>query len=175
MKPGKPVTHSFDKVRRRLRISQASLGTGSAVTKSLVQCNVGNKSPVFLCALLPDKMESCHLDLEFEEADDVVFSVIGPRSVYLTGYYVSNDRHSAMNSDTYPFLFEIHAFSSFFGSHCFLQKSYRYGMSFEVSFLNFAHELHRHYNLGDIMMFICHTLSCEEICFFSFCCFEVDA
>lgn len=100
VKPGKPVTHSFDKVRRRLRISQASLGTGSAVTKSLVQCNVGNKSPVFLCALLPDKMESCHLDLEFEEADDVVFSVIGPRSVYLTGYYVSNDRHSAMNSDT---------------------------------------------------------------------------
>nr|XP_027107834.1 peptidyl-prolyl cis-trans isomerase FKBP43-like isoform X2 [Coffea arabica] len=100
VKPGKPVTHSFDKVRRRLRISQATLGIGSAITKSLVQCNVGNKSPVFLCALLPDKTESCHLDLEFEEADDVVFSVIGPRSVYLTGYYVSNDQHPALNSDT---------------------------------------------------------------------------
>lgn len=100
VKPGKPVTHSFDKVRRRLRISQATLGIGPAITKSLVQCNVGNKSPVFLCALLPDKTESCHLDLEFEEADDVVFSVIGPRSVYLTGYYVSNDRHSTLNSDT---------------------------------------------------------------------------
>ncbi|KAL3536950.1 hypothetical protein ACH5RR_000316 [Cinchona calisaya] len=35
--------------------------------------------------------ESCHLDLESEEADDVVFSVIGRRSVYRTGYYVSND------------------------------------------------------------------------------------
>ena len=66
---------------------------------------MGNKSPVFLCALLPDKTESCHLDLEFEEADDVVFSVIGPRGVYLTGYYVSNDQHPALNSDTYPFLF----------------------------------------------------------------------
>lgn len=72
--------------------------------KVLVQCNVGNKYPVFLCALLPDKTESCHLDLEFEEQDDVVFSVIGPRSVYLTGYYVSDSRHPGLGSDTYPSL-----------------------------------------------------------------------
>ena len=77
------------------------MGIGSAIQKSLVQCNVGNKSPVFLCALLPDKTESCHLDLEFEEADQVLFSVIGPRSVYLTGYYLGGGRHSNLNNDSY--------------------------------------------------------------------------
>ncbi|KAA8520516.1 hypothetical protein F0562_014772 [Nyssa sinensis] len=100
VKPGKPFRHLFDRIRGRLRISQATLGIGSSAKKSLVQCNVGDKSPVFLCALLPDKTESCHLDLEFEEADEVVFSIIGPRSVYLTGYYVGNSRHSNLNDDS---------------------------------------------------------------------------
>ncbi|XP_019230899.1 PREDICTED: peptidyl-prolyl cis-trans isomerase FKBP43 [Nicotiana attenuata] len=103
VKPGKPVTHYFDNARGRLRISQATLGIGNVETKSLVQCNVGNKSPVFLCALLPNKTESCHLDLEFEEADDVVFSVLGPRTVYLTGYYVGNSGRANVNSDTESF------------------------------------------------------------------------
>ncbi|CAI9104640.1 OLC1v1003352C1 [Oldenlandia corymbosa var. corymbosa] len=103
VKPGKPVTHSFEKVKRRLRISQATLGIGTAVKTSLVQCNVGNKTPVFICALLPTKTESLHLDLEFEEAEDVTFSVIGPRSVYLTGYYVGNSRHSALLSKSESF------------------------------------------------------------------------
>lgn len=75
------------------------MGIGDGVAKSLVQCNVGNKTPVFLCALLPDKTECCHLDLEFEEADDVIFSVLGPRSVYLTGYYVGKSLHRN-DSDT---------------------------------------------------------------------------
>lgn len=78
------------------------MGLGSSTTKSLVQCNVGNKSPVFLCALLPDKTESCHLDVEFEEDDEVIFSVIGPRSVHLTGYFLGSGRHSDPNDDTYP-------------------------------------------------------------------------
>ncbi|KAL0339349.1 UNVERIFIED_CONTAM: Peptidyl-prolyl cis-trans isomerase FKBP43 [Sesamum angustifolium] len=86
VKPGKPVTHSCEKARGRLRISQATLGISDATKKSIVQCNVGKRSPVLLCALLPNQTESCHLDLEFEESDDVVFSVIGPRSVYLTGF-----------------------------------------------------------------------------------------
>lgn len=66
------------------------MGVGTGTNKSLVQCNVGDKYPVFLCALLPGKTESCGLDLEFQEAEDVVFSVIGPRSVYLTGYYLAS-------------------------------------------------------------------------------------
>lgn len=65
---------------------------------------MGKKSPVLLCALLPNQTESCHLDLEFEEADDVVFSVIGPRSVYLTGYYVRQSPQSGPQSDSYPYL-----------------------------------------------------------------------
>lgn len=100
VKPGKPVKHSFQEVKRRLRVSQATLGIGSATKTSFVQCNVGNRHPVFLCALLPDKTESCHLDLEFEEHEDVVFSVLGPRSVYLTGYYVGHHSNANFGSDT---------------------------------------------------------------------------
>lgn len=100
VKPGKPFTHSFDGQRGRLHISQATLGIGAASKKSLVQCNVGNKSPVLLCCLLPDKTESCTLSLEFEEVEEVIFSVIGPRSVHLTGYYLGNGRHSNFNEDS---------------------------------------------------------------------------
>ncbi|XP_042002553.1 peptidyl-prolyl cis-trans isomerase FKBP43-like isoform X2 [Salvia splendens] len=100
VKPGKPVIHSCEKAIGRLRISQATLGISDATKKSIVQCNVGKKSPVLLCALLPNQTESCHLDLEFEEADDVVFSVIGPRSVYLTGYYIRQNQQSGHQSDS---------------------------------------------------------------------------
>ncbi|KAK6162506.1 hypothetical protein DH2020_002347 [Rehmannia glutinosa] len=79
---------------------QATLGIGEATKKTVVQCNVGNRSPMLLCVLLPTRTESCNLDLEFEEADDVVFSVIGPRSVYLTGYYVQRPgKGSSYGSD----------------------------------------------------------------------------
>ncbi|KAL9432511.1 hypothetical protein AB3S75_027529 [Citrus x aurantiifolia] len=88
VKPGKPFTHTADDARGRLHISQATLGIGTAPKKSVVQCNVGDKSPVFLCSLFPEKAESCQLNLEFEEADEVVFSVIGPQSVHLTGYFL---------------------------------------------------------------------------------------
>ncbi|KZV47352.1 hypothetical protein F511_30172 [Dorcoceras hygrometricum] len=101
-KPGKPFTHYCEKSKGRLRISQATLGigsTGDVTEKAFVQCSVGNQRPVLLCALLPNITESCHLELEFEEADDVTFSVIGPRSVYLTGYYLQK-YHRNHQSDT---------------------------------------------------------------------------
>ncbi|KAJ4718953.1 Peptidylprolyl isomerase [Melia azedarach] len=101
VKPGKPFTHTADDVRGRLHISQATLGIGTAPEKSVVQCNVGNKSPVFLCSLFPEKTESCQLNLEFEEADEVVFSVIGPRSVHLTGYFLgTSGRHYNINDES---------------------------------------------------------------------------
>lgn len=78
------------------------MGFGESSKSSVVQCNVGNRSPVLLCVLLPGRMESSHIELEFEEADDVVFSVVGPRSVYLAGYYVRQSGHSNGRSDTYP-------------------------------------------------------------------------
>ncbi|KAJ4954806.1 hypothetical protein NE237_011589 [Protea cynaroides] len=92
VKPGKPYTHQSDDTRGRLHLSHATLGIGKATKKTLVQCNVGNKTPILICSLLPDKTESCPLDLEFEEDDDVVFSVIGPQSVHLSGFFLENGR-----------------------------------------------------------------------------------
>ncbi|XP_074317699.1 peptidyl-prolyl cis-trans isomerase FKBP43 [Silene latifolia] len=100
VKPGKTFTLFHDYTSPRLRITQATVGVGSSNHKStLVQCNVGNKAPVLLCSLLPEKMESIHLDLEFQEAEDVTFSVIGPRSVHLTGYILPKTRHLVAADD----------------------------------------------------------------------------
>nr|GMC55658.1 peptidyl-prolyl cis-trans isomerase FKBP43 [Ipomoea batatas] len=118
VKAGKPVSHCFERTRGRLRISQATLGIGDSTTKSLVQCNVGNKTPVFLCALLPDKTESCHLDLEFEGEDDVVFSVLGSRSVHLTGYYLSKTCHTYAYSDTESYGEDIANTDTEFSNQC---------------------------------------------------------
>ncbi|KAF8412370.1 hypothetical protein HHK36_000334 [Tetracentron sinense] len=86
---------------------QATLGNGSSTQRSLIQCKLGDKSPIFLCALLPNKNESCPLDLEFEEDEEVVFSVTGPYSVHLVGYYLGSGpdlcRH---DEDTYPLDFD---------------------------------------------------------------------
>ncbi|KAK8947637.1 Peptidyl-prolyl cis-trans isomerase FKBP53 [Platanthera guangdongensis] len=87
IRPGKPYIHSFDQSRGRLRISQATLGDGKSESKSTGQCIVGNSSPVSLCTLIPNVSETCHLELEFEEDKEVTFSVLGPRSIHLTGYY----------------------------------------------------------------------------------------
>ncbi|KNA15877.1 hypothetical protein SOVF_094260 [Spinacia oleracea] len=72
---------------------------GSSNSRSYVQCNVGKKTPVMLCVLLPDKAEFLHLEAEFDEADEVTLSVIGPRSVYLSGYYVGSARPSLIGDD----------------------------------------------------------------------------
>uniref|UniRef100_A0A1D1ZF84 peptidylprolyl isomerase n=1 Tax=Anthurium amnicola TaxID=1678845 RepID=A0A1D1ZF84_9ARAE len=105
VKPGKPYTHIHDGSRGALRLSQATLGDGTATKRSVLQCNVGNKSPVLLCSLLPDRAESCCLDLQFEESEEVIFSVVGPRSVHVAGYFIggSNRRSSgdANDSDSY--------------------------------------------------------------------------
>lgn len=81
------------------------MGNGKATTKSVVQCNLGKKSPVLLCSLIPDKSEACHLELEFEEEDEVVFSVVGPRSVHLSGYYTGARRGAGWDGgdETYPY------------------------------------------------------------------------
>ncbi|WZY89198.1 hypothetical protein YC2023_045933 [Brassica napus] len=90
VKPGKPFTlKAATNDAKRLHLSQATVGLSSSGTnRSILQCNVGNKSPLFLCVLSPEKVDSCQLNLEFQEAEDVIFSVIGPRSVHLTGYFL---------------------------------------------------------------------------------------
>ncbi|RRT34631.1 hypothetical protein B296_00046986 [Ensete ventricosum] len=78
----------------------------TATSKSVVQCNVGKKSPILLCSLVPDKAETCHLELEFDEDNDVVFSVLGQRSVHLCGYYLGACRgHGDGGDETYPYQF----------------------------------------------------------------------
>ncbi|VVA24998.1 PREDICTED: peptidyl-prolyl cis-trans isomerase [Prunus dulcis] len=103
VKPGKPFAHIFDGLKGRLHISVATLGTGTATKKSILQCNVGNKSPVYLCSLFPEKAESLQINVEFEESEEVIFSVIGPRSVHLSGYYLGGHRHRNLddNSESY--------------------------------------------------------------------------
>ncbi|TXG51785.1 hypothetical protein EZV62_024309 [Acer yangbiense] len=106
LKPGQPFTHTADDAKGRLHISVATLatvGTGTETKKSVVQCNVGNKSPVFLCSLFPEKFETCQLNLEFEEADDVVFSVIGPLNVHLTGYFCDSGRNHNLKDESESF------------------------------------------------------------------------
>ncbi|KAE8720266.1 Peptidyl-prolyl cis-trans isomerase FKBP43 [Hibiscus syriacus] len=102
VKPGKSFTHV--PLYGRLHISQATLGMGSGEQKSIVKCNIGHSKPVFLCSLFPDKAECCQLNLEFEESVEVVFSVIGPRAVHLTGYYLGSsslDRYHSDGSEPY--------------------------------------------------------------------------
>lgn len=93
VKPGEPYGYQSDEFKGRLHITQATLGLGESKERSIVQCSMGYKSPIFLCSLLPNKNESCPLDLEFEGVDGLIdFSVIGKRSVHLSGYFVDDDR-----------------------------------------------------------------------------------
>jgi FK506-binding nuclear protein len=83
---------------------QATLGNCDAATRTVLQCNVGNKIPIKLCSLNPKLAEMCHLEVEFEEVEDVVFSVIGQSSIHLSGHYVgASGRRGAAADESYPF------------------------------------------------------------------------
>ncbi|GFS40437.1 hypothetical protein Acr_00g0068520 [Actinidia rufa] len=100
--PGTPYTLQRDGAPKRLRISQATLGEGSWYSKSrsIVRCSVGSKPPVYICALSIKDVYSHQLDLEFEESEDIVFSVSGVRGVYLTGYYLNSNPNTAITTTT---------------------------------------------------------------------------
>ncbi|CAL0329456.1 unnamed protein product [Lupinus luteus] len=98
VKPGKPFSHKYDDLKGRLHISMATLGFGSSTSKSILQCNIGNRTPIYLCSLYPGNTESLQLNLELEEeADEVIFSVIGPRSIHICGYYLSSSSSNPAN------------------------------------------------------------------------------
>ncbi|KAG6753425.1 hypothetical protein POTOM_043493 [Populus tomentosa] len=88
VKPGKPHPYHSDDVQGKLRVTQVTLGLGSSKERSILQCSVGHRSPIFVCSLLPGKAESCSLNLEFTD-ELVAFSVIGPQSIHLCGYFDS--------------------------------------------------------------------------------------
>lgn len=93
VKPGNPVPYSTHDVEGKLHVTQATLGVGvgPSTEKSILQCSSGRKNPVFLCSLLPNKVETCPLNLKFDEDDLVKFSVIGSRSIHLSGYFVPDE------------------------------------------------------------------------------------
>ncbi|KAD4888577.1 hypothetical protein E3N88_20650 [Mikania micrantha] len=88
LKPNEPYTLHYvddDAVPNRLRVTQATLGdaTRNSPARSLVRCSVGDKPAIAICSLSIKELTCCQLELEFEESPDVVFSVTGPRGVYL--------------------------------------------------------------------------------------------
>ncbi|KAI3783805.1 hypothetical protein L1987_42892 [Smallanthus sonchifolius] len=87
LKPGKPYLHQYDDERGRLHLSQATLASGKSKEKAVVVCNVSDKNPIYLCSLLPRKMETCSLNIEFEKYDEVTFSVEGPHIIHLSGFF----------------------------------------------------------------------------------------
>ncbi|KAL8552592.1 hypothetical protein ACS0TY_001326 [Phlomoides rotata] len=103
LKPGKPYIHRSDNEGGRLHVSQATLGTVSSTEtgKSIVQCNVGDKKSINLCSLFPERLENCALNLEFEEDDEVTFSIVGPNSVHLSGFFYGDDEDQDNLGDDY--------------------------------------------------------------------------
>ncbi|BAF24707.2 Os09g0293900 [Oryza sativa Japonica Group] len=99
VKAGKPYTHRHDPSHGRLRICQATLGSCDSATRTIVQCNVGSKTPIILCSLNPKLAEMCHLEVELEEDDEVVFSVLGQSSIHLSGYYIRSSGRSNAGDD----------------------------------------------------------------------------
>ncbi|RZC53459.1 hypothetical protein C5167_012302 [Papaver somniferum] len=95
IKPAKPFTLPQGKIQ----ITQ----------RSLVQCNVGDKSPVLICTLLPDTTKSLGLNLQFDEEDEVTFLVLGPQSVHLTGFYLGSGSAEGErdDDDSYPLAHEF--------------------------------------------------------------------
>lgn len=99
VKPGKPYTHRYHSSHGRLRISQATLSSCDVAKRSVVQCVVGNKAPIVICSLNPRLAEMCHLEIELEEDGEVLFSVLGPSSVHLSGYYLRPSSRSGAGDD----------------------------------------------------------------------------
>ncbi|KAK7406020.1 hypothetical protein VNO78_07634 [Psophocarpus tetragonolobus] len=91
VKPGKPCPYHADNARGKLHVTQATLGAGSSTEKSILQCSSGHKNPVYLCSLLPNKIESCLLNLQLDAHDLVAFSVIGSRSIHISGFFAAVD------------------------------------------------------------------------------------
>lgn len=103
VEPEKPYIHRPDNEGGRLHVSQATIGneSKSSAGRSRVQCKVGDKNPINLCSLVPQTFENCALNLEFEEDDEVTFSVLGPHSVHLSGFFYGDDDDQDNVEDDY--------------------------------------------------------------------------
>ncbi|KAM7272352.1 hypothetical protein ACFE04_027015 [Oxalis oulophora] len=84
VKPKKSHPYHSDNAKGTLYVTQATLGAGASTNKCSLQCSVGHNNPILLCTLIPNKLESFALNLEFTEEDLVTFSVIGARTIHLS-------------------------------------------------------------------------------------------
>ncbi|KAI3863394.1 hypothetical protein MKX03_018698 [Papaver bracteatum] len=97
LKPGKPYIHKYDSSLGRLCITQAILGykVYQNMENVIVQCKIGEKSPISVCLLNFENGGACSLDIQFEEKeDDVVLENTGRINVHLSGYYFKNNGQS---------------------------------------------------------------------------------
>ncbi|KAH9608564.1 hypothetical protein KSS87_004102 [Heliosperma pusillum] len=101
VKPEEPFTLKSEDFDGHLMLTQATLGHGSSSKKSILQVKVGDKNPIFICSLLPEKSESFLLNLEFDEEDDVTFSVLGPTSIHLSGIFQEAEPDAEYDGDEF--------------------------------------------------------------------------
>ncbi|XP_074291415.1 peptidyl-prolyl cis-trans isomerase FKBP53-like [Silene latifolia] len=101
VKPDEPFTLKSEDFGGTLMLTQATLGHGSSSEKSILQVKVGDKNPIFICSLLPEKSESFSLNLEFDEEDDVTFSVLGPTSIHLSGMFQEAEPEGEYDGDEF--------------------------------------------------------------------------
>ncbi|XP_020521984.1 peptidyl-prolyl cis-trans isomerase FKBP43-like isoform X2 [Amborella trichopoda] len=100
VKPRRPFTYRRDRHKGRLHISTATLSHGSSLDKSVLQCAINGRRPIFLCMLSPGQCESSSINVEFEEDDDVIFSIFGSRGIHILGYFCPpHIHHSSHTSD----------------------------------------------------------------------------
>lgn len=74
---------------------------------------MGDKNPINLCSLVPQTFENCALNLEFEEDDEVTFSIVGPHSVHLSGFFYGDDDDQDNvedDYDSYPFAIAVSSY-----------------------------------------------------------------
>lgn len=127
---------------------QATLGLGAATEKSILQCSAGRKNPVFLCSLQPNNTESCPLNLQFDEDDVVVFSVIGPRSIHLSGFFAAADGDGLRDDyEQYPFCQSAIVF--FFLILCICTHTHTHYQNF----MNIIHDYIMYYYYYTLFMF----------------------
>ncbi|KAL7123660.1 hypothetical protein ACP275_01G119800 [Erythranthe tilingii] len=109
VKRGNPKTHyswlERDAKGRDLQIKLATLvsdgsnNNNNNSRRSYVECQVGSNSAVTICSLVPNKLESCPLNLMFSKNEVVEFSVIGPSAVNLIGHYLDHSSSSSSKTD----------------------------------------------------------------------------
>ncbi|OVA13473.1 hypothetical protein BVC80_499g11 [Macleaya cordata] len=74
----------------------------SSTERIYVLTTIGSRLPMILCSLSSFEKITCHLDIQFEEFENVVFSVQGPGTVHLVGYFIRFEETEKNHSSDQP-------------------------------------------------------------------------